>query len=48
MKHQDNGIFDIVEIHEDKEYAQFRAKSLGEKYDQYYTVVQHQLIKTPD
>ena len=48
MEHKDNGIHEIVQIHEDREYAEFRAKCLRDKYGQFYNVMSYELIKASD
>ena len=48
MEHREDGNFSVIEVHEDHEYAVFRAVKKREQDDHYYRVIEHNVIKTPD
>jgi len=47
MEHTKRGNAIIVEVHEDKQYAEYKARMLRSSHDLYYYVIEHYITKTP-
>ena len=48
MEHREDGNSLVIEVHEDHEYAVYRAVKKREQDGHYYVVIEHNVIMTPD